>query len=382
MQRFKKCYFSSAFKKIGPGRKYPAGHPGALKLELSGKEKTKHMSKILVTGGCGYIGSHTIVDLIDNGFDVVSADNLINSSETVLDGIEAISGRRVRNYPTDLRDLKATQRLFDQEEDIQGIIHFAALKHVGESVFQPLRYFDNNLNGLLNILHCMKDYGVAHLIFSSSCSVYGNAGELPVTEDTPLQEAESPYARTKQMGENIIRDVTRAFPELHGILLRYFNPAGAHESAHIGESPTNKAGNLVPVITETAIGEREEMTVFGDDYDTRDGSAIRDYIHVMDLANAHTKALQYLLEGKNYESCEVYNLGIGEGVTVLEAIQAFERVTGQSLNYSIGERRAGDVVAIYANYDRAEKRLGWKPEYDIDDIMRTAWAWEKKRRGG
>jgi len=192
------------------------------------------MSKILVTGGCGYIGSHTIVDLIDKGFEVVSADNLSNSSETVLDGIQAITGQRVRNYQTDLRDLKATRNLFDQEEDIQGIIHFAALKHVGESVFQPIRYFDNNINSLLNVLQCMKDYGVAHLIFSSSCSVYGNADELPVTEDTPWQEAESPYGRSKQMGENIIRDVTRAFPELHSILLRYFNPAGAHESAQIG----------------------------------------------------------------------------------------------------------------------------------------------------
>ncbi len=337
------------------------------------------MSKILVTGGCGYIGSHTLVDLIDHGFEVVSVDNLVNSSEEVLDGVEAITGVRVRNYPIDLCDLNATHRLFEEEEDIQGIIHFAALKAVGESVFQPLRYFRNNLNSLLNVLDCMKQFGVPDLIFSSSCSVYGNADELPVTETTPWQPAESPYGRTKQMGEHIIGDVTHAFPELNAILLRYFNPAGAHESALIGESPINPASNLVPVITETAIGKRREMTVFGDDYDTRDGSNIRDYIHVMDLANAHTKALQYLQRGRNTESCEVYNLGIGEGVTVLEAIHAFERVTGRKLNYSIGERRAGDVVAIYANYDKAKKRLGWTPQRNIDDIMRTAWKWEQKR---
>lgn len=337
------------------------------------------MAKVLVTGGCGYIGSHTVVDLIDNGFEVISIDNLINSSEEALDGIEKITGVRVPNYRTDLVDLEATRKVFKENQDIQGIIHFAALKHVGESVFQPIRYFKNNLNSLLNIMQCMKEFGVPHLIFSSSCSVYGNAKELPVTEDTPWQEAESPYARTKQMGEQIIRDVTQAFPELHSILLRYFNPAGAHESIEIGESPTNKASNLVPVITETAIGKREEMTVFGDDYSTRDGSAIRDYIHIMDLANAHTKALQYLLQGRNHESCEVFNLGIGEGVSVLEAIHAFERVTGEKLNYTIGERRPGDVVAIYANYERAKKRLGWEPKRNIDDIMRTAWEWEKKR---
>jgi UDP-glucose 4-epimerase len=337
------------------------------------------MDKVLVTGGCGYIGSHTIVDLIDNGFEVISVDNLVNSSEEVLDGIEKITGVRVVNNRANLINLEATRQLFKENEDIRGIIHFAALKQVGESVFQPLRYFKNNLNSLLNIMECMKEFGVANLIFSSSCSVYGNASELPVTEDTPWQEAESPYARTKQMGEQIIRDVTHAFPELNGVLLRYFNPAGAHESGLIGESPINEASNLVPVITETAIGKRDEMTVFGDDYPTRDGSAIRDYIHIMDLANAHTKALQYLLQERNHENCEVFNLGIGEGVSVLEAIRAFERVTGQKLNYTIGDRRPGDVVAVYADYTRAKKYLGWEPERDIEDIMRTAWEWEKRR---
>ncbi|MCB0549404.1 MAG: UDP-glucose 4-epimerase GalE [Phaeodactylibacter sp.] len=340
------------------------------------------MSKVLVTGGCGYIGSHTIVDLIDNGFDVISVDNLSNSSEEVLNGIEAITGKRVKNYNIDLCWEEATRQIFEEHPDIEGIIHFAALKLVGESVHQPVRYFRNNLNSLLNLLDCMDQYKIPSLIFSSSCSVYGNTTELPVTESTPFQEAESPYARTKQMGEQIIRDFSRVHPQQKSILLRYFNPAGAHESALIGEAPTNPASNLVPVITETAIGKRQEMTVFGDNYDTRDGSCVRDYIHVMDLANAHTKALQYLMKGKNSDNLEVFNLGIGEGVTVLEAINAFMMVTAQPLSYQMGERRPGDVVAIYANNDRAANLLGWEPQRDIRDIMRTAWEWEKKRTQG
>ncbi|RMF26501.1 MAG: UDP-glucose 4-epimerase GalE, partial [Bacteroidetes bacterium] len=255
------------------------------------------MEKILVTGGCGYIGSHTIVDLLDHGFEVLSVDNLSNSDEGVLEGIAAITGRQVPNYRVDLCDLSATRKVFEENPDIRGIIHFAALKSVGESVYQPLRYFRNNLNSLLNVLDCADAFGVPYFVFSSSCSVYGNAEALPVTEETPLQEAESPYARTKQMGEDIIRDFSRAHPGVKSVLLRYFNPAGAHESALIGENPINEATNLVPVITETAIGKRPRMTVFGDDYPTRDGSCIRDYIHVMDLANAHTRCLQYLLEG-------------------------------------------------------------------------------------
>jgi UDP-glucose 4-epimerase len=338
------------------------------------------MPKVLVTGGCGYIGSHTLVDLIDHGFDVVSVDNLVNSSEEALDGIEKITGQRVRNHRVDLQDLEATLDVFRAEARLDGVIHFAALKQVGESVEQPMRYFRNNLNGLLNVLDAMGQTGVTNLIFSSSCSVYGNAEALPVTEDTPLQEAESPYGRSKQMGEQIIRDVSPAMPGLRSVLLRYFNPAGAHPSARIGEAPINPASNLVPVITETAYGLREEMVVFGDDYDTRDGSCIRDYIHVMDLANAHTKALEHLLAGNQHEDVGLYNLGIGEGVTVLEAIQAFERVTGQKLNYRIGPRRPGDVVAVYANNDRARAELGWSPAFGIDDIMRSAWAWEKARR--
>ena len=337
------------------------------------------MSKILVTGGCGYIGSHTIVDLIMNGFEVISVDNFCNSDEGVLKGIEAITGKKVKNYAIDLCWEDAIEQVFKENPDLEGIIHFAALKSVGESVQHPIEYFRNNLNSLLNILEGMARFNVPNLIFSSSCSVYGNADELPVTENTPLQEAESPYARTKQMGEQMIVDFAHRYPMCKSVLLRYFNPAGAHESALIGEAPSNPASNLVPVITETAVGKREGMTVFGADYETRDGSCIRDYIHVMDLANAHTKALQYLLEEKNKENLEIFNLGIGEGVTVLEAIQAFMKVTGQKLNYQIGERRPGDVVAIYANNEKAEKQLGWIPHRDIDDIMNTAWNWEVKR---
>jgi UDP-glucose 4-epimerase len=269
--------------------------------------------------------------------------------------------------------------VFEAHSDLVGIIHFAALKSVGESVEKPLDYYSTNLNSLLHILRCAEDFNIPNLIFSSSCSVYGNADELPVTESTPMKEAESPYARTKQIGEFILQDYTRANSNFNAVALRYFNPAGAHESAKMGESPTNNASNLVPVITATASGKREKVVVFGDDYDTRDGSCIRDYIHVMDLANAHTKALQYLLANKNERNYEVFNLGIGEGASVLEVIHAFEKVADQSLNYEIGARRAGDVVAIYANNDHAMQRLNWQPTRSIEAIMRTAWAWEQVR---
>ncbi len=340
------------------------------------------MAKVLVTGGCGYIGSHTMVDLIDHGFEVISIDNLYNSDESVLDGIEAITGVRVINHRVDLCDLEATRRVFEAHPDLAGIVHFAALKLVGESVFKPLDYYHNNILGLVNVLRCVEAFRIPHFIFSSSCSVYGNTSELPVTEDTPFGEAESPYARTKQMGEHIISDFARVNDWFSCIRLRYFNPAGAHESALIGESPRNPATNLVPVITETAIGKRESMMVFGDDYPTRDGSCIRDYIHVMDLANAHTLCLQYLLEGRNTQNDEVFNVGIGQGVTVLEAVRAFEKVTGQKLNYTIGPRRPGDVVAIYADKTKASKLLGWKPRRQIEDIMQTAWNWEIARTKG
>lgn len=336
------------------------------------------MQKILVTGGTGYIGSHTIVDLLQNGFEIVSIDNHLNSTDACLAGIEQITGIKVDNYPVDLTDLAATRQVFREHPDIVGIIHFAALKLVGESVEQPLRYFHNNLNSLLNIISCMEEFAVRHLIFSSSCSVYGNTEVLPVVENTPLQEAESPYARSKQMGEQICTDVAQTARALNFILLRYFNPAGAHESGLIGEAPSNQPSNLVPVITETAIGKRDSMTVFGADYETRDGSCVRDYIHVMDLANAHTKALQYLLAEKNEQNLEIFNLGIGEGVTVLEAIKAFEAVSGQSLDYEIGPRRPGDVIAVYADPGKAQSVLDWQPTRDIENIMRTAWAWQQK----
>jgi UDP-glucose 4-epimerase len=335
---------------------------------------------ILVTGGCGYIGSHTMVDLINHGFDVISADNLSNADEKVLAGIQAITGQQIRNYRTNLCDEEATRLIFRENPGLSGVIHFAALKLVGESVEQPVRYFRNNLNSLMNIISCMDEFKVPNLIFSSSCSVYGNAKDLPVTEETPWQEAESPYGRSKQMGEQIIRDTLPACRGMKAVLLRYFNPAGAHDSALIGEAPTNPATNLVPVITETAFGLRKDMTVFGYDYPTRDGSCIRDYIHVMDLAQAHTKALQFLINNRQTTDCEVFNVGIGEGVTVLEAIKAFEKVSGRQLNYALTARRPGDVIAIYADTTKAEKLLQWKAARNIDDIMRSAWNWELARR--
>ena len=335
--------------------------------------------KILVTGGCGYIGSHTIIDLLENGYEVVSVDNLSNADESALAGIAKVTGKEVQNHIIDLANREATLRLF-RKEQFTGVIHFAALKHVGESVHQPVRYYHNNLNSLLNVIEGMEVTNCQQLIFSSSCSVYGNSKELPVTEKTIRQQAESPYARTKQMGEDILLDYCHVHPTFKAVLLRYFNPAGAHPSALLGEASSNPASNLVPVITETAIGKRQAMTVFGDDYETRDGSCIRDYIHIMDLARAHTQALDYLLEDRQASNCEIFNLGTGSGVSVLEAISAFETVSEQKLNYQLGDRRAGDVVSIYANYDKAKQELGWSPQYDINDIMRTAWAWEKVRK--
>lgn len=336
------------------------------------------MAKVLVTGGCGYIGSHTIVDLIQKGYEVISVDSGINSDFRALDGIKEITGKEVRNYDIDLCDFNASKSMFESENGFDAIIHFAALKAVGDSVKEPIHYFKNNLNSLLNVLDLCQAFGTKHFIFSSSCTVYGNPDQTPVVENTSWKEAESPYGRTKQMGEQIILDSLSSL-NMTTVMLRYFNPAGAHISGKIGESPMNKAQNLVPVITETAIGKRSEMTVFGGDYDTRDGSCIRDYIHVMDLAEAHTKALQFLESGKSNSNYETFNLGIGEGVSVFEAIKAFETITGQKLNYSVGERRSGDVVSIYADYSKAKTVLGWEPKRKIEDIMQTAWAWEKKR---
>ncbi|MCW3123899.1 MAG: UDP-glucose 4-epimerase [Flavipsychrobacter sp.] len=334
------------------------------------------MKKILVTGGCGYIGGHTIVDLIQNGFDVISIDDLSKGSLKMLKGIEKIVGRPVKNYKVDLCNLDDTEAVFLENPDLVGVIHFAAFKSVPESVNEPLKYFKNNLNSLINILQCAEDFDVDNFVFSSSCSVYGNATQLPVSEDAALAEPESPYARTKVMGEAICRDFTTLHKDFNTILLRYFNPVGAHPSGLIGEFQ-DVAESVVPVITQTAIGKRKEMKVFGTDYNTRDGSCVRDYVHVSDIANAHTRALQYIIEDRNKSNCEVFNLGTGNGVTVLELVAAFERVTGQKLNYSLTDRRPGDVVEVFANNDRACKILGWETKHDLDAMMATAWQWEK-----
>jgi UDP-glucose 4-epimerase len=338
------------------------------------------MKKILVTGGCGYIGSHTIVDLIQHGFQVISVDNNSRSSQTILESIEKITGKSVKNYRVDLCNFDDTQAIFAENPDISGVIHFAAYKAVGESVQQPLSYYNNNLSSLLNLLRCVEEYQTPYFVFSSSCTVYGNPDEIPVTEETPEKPAESPYGATKQMGERMIRDFAAITPASQFVLLRYFNPAGAHPSNLIGEYSFGRPQNLTPVITQTAIGKIPQMQVFGNDYPTRDGSCLRDFIHICDLAHAHTLALLRLIEGRSDNRCDVYNLGTGDGITVLEAIAAFERVSGRKLSYVIGPRRPGDVIAIYANRDKAERELNWKPAYGLEDIMRTAWQWEQKLR--
>lgn len=332
--------------------------------------------KILVTGGAGYIGSHTIVDLLQNGFEVVSADNFCRSNAHVFKGIEKITSKEVKNYNVDLTDIAPTRDIFSSEKNIAAVIHFAAYKAVGESVTNPLFYYHNNLVSLINILQCVQEFGIKHFVFSSSCTVYGNPDNVCVTENTPLKKAESPYGVTKQVGEKIVEDFVNANPEIQSVLLRYFNPVGAHPSSYIGELPLDKPANLVPAITQTAIGKQESMQVFGDDYDTRDGSCIRDYIHVSDIANAHTLALQYLIQNKNSFKLETFNLGTGNGISVFEAIKAFEAISGLKLNYIIGKRRAGDVIAIYANNDLAKQKLGWQPKFDLKEMMQTAWNWE------
>ncbi|MCD2424516.1 UDP-glucose 4-epimerase GalE [Niabella pedocola] len=335
------------------------------------------MSKILVTGGCGYIGSHTIVDLIENGYEVISVDNNSRSQPFVLENVGKITGKNVKNYKVDLCNFDDTHAIFEENPDITGIIHFAAYKAVGESVEMPLVYYENNLNSLINILKCARDFDTPYFVFSSSCTVYGNPDSIPVVETTPTKPAESPYGATKQMGEQILSDFAKVF-DTNVIALRYFNPVGAHPSIQIGELPIGRPQNLVPAITQTAIGKLPKMTVHGADYDTRDGSCLRDFIHVSDIAHAHTLAIKYLEEVKNKSNYEIFNLGTGNGVTVLEAIQSFEKVSGTKLNYEIGPRRPGDVIAIYANNDHAVKSLGWDIKYGLDDMMRTAWEWEQK----
>ncbi len=334
------------------------------------------MATILVTGGAGYIGSHTIVDLIEHGFEVISIDNFLNSNEQVFEGIKKITQQTITNYKIDLTDLDATRNVFKQHTEISGIIHFAAFKAVGESVEQPLLYYHNNMNSLINILKCIEEFDVKHFVFSSSCTVYGNPNESCVTEQTLQKPAASPYGYTKQMGERIIEDFIHINPNKKSILLRYFNPVGAHVSAFIGELPIGNPMNLVPAITQTAIGKLPKMLVYGNDYNTRDGSCVRDYIHVCDIARAHTLAIEYLLKEKNNSNLEVFNLGTGNGVTVLEVINSFEQVNQIKLNYEIGPRRAGDVVSIYANNNLAKEKLGWQTKYNINDMMQSAWKWQ------
>ncbi|MBR9853494.1 MAG: UDP-glucose 4-epimerase GalE [Algicola sp.] len=333
--------------------------------------------KILVTGGLGFIGSHTAVELQNEGFEVVLVDNLSNSSIDVLDGIEAITHKRPIFEEFDLREKQKVESFFQKHGDIAGVIHFAASKAVGESVEKPLLYYENNIGVLVYMLQELKKKQSANFIFSSSCTVYGQADQMPITETAPVKPAESPYGNTKQVGEEIIKDSCKANSQLKAIALRYFNPVGAHPSGKIGELPIGVPQNLVPFITQTGIGLREQLSVFGDDYPTEDGTCIRDYIHVVDLAKAHVAALQRLLKNKNDGNYEVFNLGTGKGSSVLEVIHSFERVSGQKLNYKIVDRRPGDITQAYADTKKANEVLGWKAESTLDDAMKSAWEWEK-----
>ena len=335
--------------------------------------------KVLVTGGLGFIGSHTVVELQNEGFEVVIIDNLSNSSEEVLKGIVAISGKTPIFEKMDLRDKAAVQSFFNKHNDVAGVIHFAASKAVGESVENPLLYYENNINALVYILQELQQKPEANFIFSSSCTVYGQAEKMPITEDASVQVAMSPYGNTKQIGEEIITDVTKV-TNVNAILLRYFNPIGAHPSAEIGELPIGVPQNLVPFITQTGIGLRKELSVYGDDYPTPDGTCIRDYIHVVDLAKAHVVALQRLLNKKNLAKVETFNLGTGTGSSVLEVIKAFEKVSGQKLPYKIVARREGDITSAYANTDKANTVLGWKAQSTLEEALASAWKWEKKIR--
>lgn len=339
------------------------------------------MKQILVTGGTGFIGSHTVVELQNAGYEVVIVDSLANSGIEALEGIEKITGIKPIFEQFDLTDSSKVEALFVKYPNIQAIIHFAAFKAVGESVEKPLAYYRNNLVSLMNLLDCQLKYGVKNMVFSSSCTVYGQPDQLPVTEQTPRKDAESPYGNTKRISEDILRNTITAYPAIQGIALRYFNPVGAHPTALIGELPLGVPMNLVPFITQTAAGIREELKVFGDDYQTPDGSAIRDYIHVVDLAKAHVVAVERLLNGRNKAGYEIFNLGTGKGVSVLEAIQAFEKSTGVKLNYKIVGRRAGDIEKIWADTTLANEELGWMAETGIEETMLSAWRWEKRVRG-
>lgn len=337
------------------------------------------MAQILVTGGLGFIGSHTVVELIAAGHEPIILDDLSNSTTSVLDGIAKISEKRPVFEEVDLKDKAQVRGFFKRYPKLDGIIHFAAFKAVGESVGKPLEYYENNLGSLVYILQEMRDHGLDNLIFSSSCTVYGEADDLPITEGSPVKAAISPYGNTKQIGEEIILDAIEAH-NFNSISLRYFNPIGAHPSAEIGESPLGVPLNLVPYVTQTAAGVRQQLSVYGGDYETRDGTNERDYIHVVDVAKAHVVALGRLLNRKNKDAYEVYNLGTGKGSTVLEVIQSFERVSASKLNYKIVERRRGDVTAAYADTTKANEVLGWFAEKSLDDAIADAWRWEKKIR--
>jgi len=335
------------------------------------------MRKILVTGGTGYIGSHTVVELQNSGFEVLIADNLSNSKIDVLDGIEEITGVRPVFEQVDLSSEAECSAFFGKYKGIDAIIHFAASKAVGESVEKPLLYYRNNVNSLINILEAMKAFSISNLVFSSSCTVYGQPDHLPVNETTARKEAESPYGNTKSICEDIIRDTTSTYTELNGIALRYFNPIGAHPSSKIGELPLGVPNNLIPFLTQTVAGIRPELSVFGTDYNTPDGSCIRDYTDVVDLAKAHVVAIERLLQDKNKARYEYFNVGTGKGVSVLEIIESFERATGEKVPYKIVERRAGDIEQIYADTTFSNKELAWESEKSIDETLLSAWNWQK-----
>ncbi len=332
---------------------------------------------VLITGGAGYIGSHTIIEILTHtDWNPISVDNFNNSTPKTYDRIKEITGKSIKHYDIDLKNIDRLRVVFE-ENNIQGIIHFAAHKSVPESVDKPLEYYTNNINSLINVLQLQKDFKVPYFIFSSSCSVYGSTTALPVTENTPIGKTECPYAYTKVVGEQIIIDVAHIEKDLNYIALRYFNPVGAHISGKIGELPNGVPNNLIPFITQTASGIRKELTVFGSDYDTVDGTCVRDYIHVSDIANAHVKALEYLQKETQATNFDVFNLGTGIGVSVLQTIQAFEKSAGKPLNYKLGERRPGDIAKIYANTEKSATILGWKAEKSIDEMMDSAWKWQQ-----
>lgn len=336
--------------------------------------------KILVTGGAGYIGSHTTVELLEAGMQVCIADNLSNSDTNVLDGIEAITGQKPDFHKIDLADKKASEAFFQEYRGFDGIIHFAAYKAVGESTEKPLKYYHNNINSLLNVLVAMKQYHIPNLVFSSSCTVYGQPDKLPVTEQSPIKKADSPYGNTKQISEDIIQATIKAYPNLKAVALRYFNPIGAHPSAMIGELPLGKPDNLVPFITQTAAGIRDELLIFGTDYNTPDGTAIRDYIHVTDLAKAHVTTVKRLIEHENKSDFEVFNLGTGKGSSVKEVVDSFQEVNDIQLKHRYTDRRPGDVEQVWADTSLANEELKWQCQYSIADALKSAWQWEKRIR--